>query len=44
MWTVVHFIKEDAVEAVPSHWIKKRMCAWPKKDIKKHRYLPKNNR
>jgi len=38
MWTVVHFIKEDAVEAVPSHWIKKGMCEWPKKDIKKHIY------
>lgn len=23
MWTVVHFRNEDAVEAVPSHWVKK---------------------
>lgn len=36
MWTVVHFVKENSVEAVPSHWVKKTTCAWPKKDIKKH--------
>jgi len=36
MWTVVHFINENAVEAVPSHWVKKDVCGWPKNNIKKH--------
>jgi hypothetical protein len=36
MWTVVNFTKENAVEAVPSHWVKKDVCGWPKKNIKKH--------
>uniref|UniRef100_A0A2S2QYK4 DUF4806 domain-containing protein n=1 Tax=Sipha flava TaxID=143950 RepID=A0A2S2QYK4_9HEMI len=36
MWTVVHFTNENAVEAVPSHWVKKDVCGWPKKNIKKH--------
>jgi len=36
MWTIVSFDDEDAVEAVPAHWMKNNMCAWPKKDIKKH--------
>lgn len=36
MWTVVHFTKENAVEAVPSHWVKKDVCAWPKTNVRKH--------
>ncbi|XP_060879358.1 uncharacterized protein LOC132952838 [Metopolophium dirhodum] len=36
MWIIVSFDDEDAVEAVPAHWIKNNMCAWPKKDTKKH--------
>lgn len=36
MWTMVHFPNDNAVEAVPSHWVKKNICAWPKKDVKKH--------
>lgn len=36
MWTVVHFTNENSVEAVPSHWVKKDVCGWPKKNIKKH--------
>lgn len=36
MWIVVSFDQEDAVEAVPAHWYKKGLCAWPKKDTKKH--------
>lgn len=35
MWTIVCFDEENTVEAVPAHWIKKNLCAWPKKDIKK---------
>lgn len=31
MWTIVHFVKENAIEIVPESWIKKkdRTCAWP---------------
>ncbi|XP_060856348.1 uncharacterized protein LOC132953195 [Metopolophium dirhodum] len=36
MWTVVEFTNENAVEAVPSHWVKKDVCGWPKNNIKKH--------
>lgn len=29
MWSVVHFIEDNSVEAVPMIWLKKDMCAWP---------------
>lgn len=35
MYSVVFFIKENTVDAVPSHWVKKNLCAWPRKNIKK---------
>lgn len=35
MYSVVFFIKENTVDAVPSHWMKNNLCAWPKKHIKK---------
>lgn len=28
-WTVVHFLKENSVEAVPTNWIIGNMCYWP---------------
>lgn len=29
-WTVVHFVKDDTVEAVPSAWlIDNEKCLWP---------------
>lgn len=29
-WTVVHFVKDDSVEAVPSTWlIGEEKCLWP---------------
>lgn len=28
-WTIVHFIKENSVEAVPTTWIVGNMCYWP---------------
>lgn len=34
MWSVVHFEEENTVEAVPTNWFNKGLCAWPKKDIK----------
>ncbi|CAI6370963.1 unnamed protein product [Macrosiphum euphorbiae] len=36
MWIIVSFDDEDAIQAVPAHWMKNNMCAWPKKDTKKH--------
>lgn len=35
MYTVVLFKNENTVDAVPSHWVKNDLCAWPKKDFKK---------
>lgn len=29
LWTVVRFIDEDTVEAVPSTWIINNKCYWP---------------
>lgn len=31
MWIVLHFLNDDAVEAVPETWykIKEKTCAWP---------------
>lgn len=31
MWSIVHFVTENTVEAVPGHWEVKGKCAWPKK-------------
>jgi hypothetical protein len=28
-WTVVHFIEEESVEAVPTSWIHGETCYWP---------------
>jgi hypothetical protein len=36
MWRIISFDYENSVEAVPSHLMKNNMCAWPKKDVKKH--------
>lgn len=32
MWSVVHFIDDNTVEAVPSFWFENHFCAWPKKN------------
>lgn len=38
MWTIVLFKDDNLVDFVPSHWVKKNnTCAWPKKNIKKHK-------
>ncbi|CAL1678386.1 unnamed protein product [Lasius platythorax] len=29
LWTIVRFIDEDTVEAVPSTWIINKKCYWP---------------
>jgi len=28
-WTIVHFIDEDMVEAVPKVWLHDKLCYWP---------------
>jgi len=28
-WSVVAFDIDNSVEAVPNHWFKNEMCAWP---------------
>jgi len=51
MWIVVHFVNDNAVEAVPETWYKKKnkTCAWPiisknsKKHIVKQDYPDENN-
>lgn len=43
MWCIVIFLKDNTVEAVPTHWIKNGVCAWPIKDERikiKNRVLP----
>jgi len=45
LYSVVHFVNENAVEGVPSNWIKDNTCAWPlhQKNAKKmieQKYLP----
>lgn len=29
-YSVVEFIEDHAIEAVPTNWLKKNICAWPK--------------
>lgn len=45
MWSIVVFIKDNTVEAVPTSWFKNGYCAWPKKDqkIKINRRIQPNN-
>lgn len=51
MWVVVHFVDDNAVEAVPETWYKNKnkTCAWPiisknsKKHIVKQDYPDENN-
>lgn len=45
MWTIVYFLNDNSIEAIPSHWVKKNTSAWPKKNTKKHierRSFPNN--
>lgn len=28
-WSVVHFIEDDTVEAVPTAWVQGDQCLWP---------------
>ncbi|KAF0711261.1 Uncharacterized protein FWK35_00028362, partial [Aphis craccivora] len=35
MWSIVHFRNDNSVYAVPSTWMKKDICAWPKRKVKR---------
>ncbi|XP_060859819.1 uncharacterized protein LOC132937008 [Metopolophium dirhodum] len=35
MWSIIEFVDEKTVEAVPNYWFKNQKCAWPKKNVKK---------
>ncbi|CAI6377759.1 unnamed protein product [Macrosiphum euphorbiae] len=32
-YSIVHFFDDDTVEAIPSFWMKDKMCAWPKNKL-----------
>jgi len=39
-YSVVHFIKDNSVEAVPSIWVKdKYNCAWPNNKLLTSKYI-----
>jgi len=38
-YSVVHFFADDSVEAVPSFWVKGKLCAWPKNKIYAKKYI-----
>jgi len=40
-WSVVTFDIDNSVEAVPNHWIKNDMCAWPVKSSNVCRLIEK---
>lgn len=40
-WSVVTFDIDNSVEAVPNHWIKNEMCAWPVKSSNVGRLIEK---
>lgn len=35
MWSVVCFMNENTVAAVPSYWFRDGYCAWPNKFVRK---------
>lgn len=34
MWSIVEFVDDKTVEAVPNYQFKNQKCAWPKKNTK----------
>lgn len=43
-YSVVHFIEDESVEAVPSCWVKKHFCAWPKNKNCVSKYIQNKHR
>jgi len=40
-WDIVLFKNDNSVEAVPSSWVNKHSCAWPKKSKNAKKYIEK---
>jgi len=38
-YSVVHFTKDNSVEAVPSIWVKGNFCAWPNNKSLTSKYI-----
>lgn len=38
-YSVVHFIKDNSEEAVPSVWVKDNYCAWPNNKLLIPKYI-----
>lgn len=43
-YSVVHFIEDESVEAVPSCWVKGHFCAWPKNKNCESKYIQSKHR
>jgi len=40
-WDIVLFKNDNSVEAVPSSWVRKNTCAWPKNSKFVKKYIEK---
>ena len=40
-WDIVLFKNDNSVEAVPSTWLRKHSCAWPKNSRNAKKYIEK---
>lgn len=40
-YSIVHFFDDDTVEAIPSFWMKDKMCAWPKNKLFIKKFIEK---
>lgn len=40
-WDIILFKNDDSVEAVPSSWVRKNTCAWPKNSKYVIKYIEK---
>lgn len=39
----VHFFNDETVEAIPSFWMKDKVCAWPKNKFFMKKFIEKKN-
>eukprot|EP00102_Acyrthosiphon_pisum_P019491 XP_016656701.1 PREDICTED: uncharacterized protein LOC107882615 [Acyrthosiphon pisum] len=40
-YSIIHFFDDDTVEAIPSFWMKDKMCAWPKNKLFIKKFIEK---
>lgn len=40
-YSIVHFFDDETVEAIPSSWIKGKVCAWPKNKLFIKKFIEK---